>query len=195
MIRFPFAVKHIKQADGFFGCYRGLTPKLMGMVAGAFGSERVLKKLGYELDEPNDDKDDSELTEEESYERFSKSLRKELILQASCIVISHPFQVISIRMMAQFVGKEQIYTSVWASVKEIFQQNGILGFFSGLVPKLLCDLTVIALASTTCYVVNKYYIADPGNRSLFGGLSQFVYASILYPLNVVSTCMVVSGSR
>lgn len=103
--------------------------------------------------------------------------------------------MISIRMMAQFVGKETIYSSLWSSVREILRENGILGFFAGLIPKLLCDLTCIALASTTCYIVNKYYIRDPGSRTYFSGFTQFVYASLLYPLHVVSTCMIVSGSR
>lgn len=84
---------------------------------------------------------------------------------------------------------------MWTSIKEILSQNGIWGFFSGLIPKLLCDLTCVALTSTTCYIVNRYYIRDAGNRTYFAGFIQFVYSSFLYPLQVVSTCMVVSGSR
>lgn len=131
----------------------------------------------------------------DSYRRFERSLKRDLILHASGIIITHPFQVISIRMMAQFVGKETIYSSLWSSVREILRENGILGFFAGLIPKLLCDLTCIALASTTCYIVNKYYIRDPSSRTYVSGFTQFVYASLLYPLHVVSTCMIVSGSR
>lgn len=44
-----------------------------------------------------------------SYERFLKELKHDLILHASGIIIAQPFQVISIRMMAQFVGRETIY--------------------------------------------------------------------------------------
>lgn len=44
-----------------------------------------------------------------SYDRFLKSLKRDLVLHASGIIITHPFQVISIRMMAQFVGRETIY--------------------------------------------------------------------------------------
>lgn len=44
-----------------------------------------------------------------SYARFIKSLKRDLVLHASGIIITHPFQVISIRMMAQFVGRETIY--------------------------------------------------------------------------------------
>lgn len=156
-----------------------------------------------------------------SYDRFLKSLKRDLVLHASGIIITHPFQVISIRMMAQFVGRETIYkyaltfwyfwcqsnvslnhvilwwifSSIWSSVKEIFSEEGLFGFFSGLIPKLLCDLTCIALTSTTCYLVNKYYISESGNRTYFAGFIQFVYASVLYPIQVVSTCMVVTGSR
>lgn len=181
--------------DGFTGCYRGLTPKLVGSVAGVIGSQKLLEKLGFDAEEDAEEKDESDLSEEESYDRFCKSLKKELVLHASAIVIASPFQVISVRMMAQFVGKEEIYRSIWTSVKEIFAQDGFLGFFSGLVPRLLCDLTCITLASSTCYLVNRYYIRDQGNRTFFAGLAQFAYASVLYPLQVVSTCMIVSGTR
>jgi len=188
-------VKHIKSVDGLTGCYRGLTPKLIGSVAAVIGSEEVAAKFGFAEAHEDDDKDEVELTDERSYARFERNLKRDLILHASGIIITHPFQVISIRMMAQFVGKETIYRSLVASIKEILQQEGITGFFSGLIPKLLCDLTCIALASTTCYIVNKYYIRDPGSRTYFSGFVQFLYASLLYPLHVVSTCMVVSGSR
>lgn len=188
-------MKHIKSVDGLTGCYRGLTPKLIGSVAGVVASKKFLAKFGYDEEDPDDEKEENELTDEESLKRFRRSLNRDLILHASGIIIAHPFQVISIRMMAQFVGKETIYSSIWASIKEIFGQDGICGFFAGLVPKLLCDLTCIALASTTCYIVNRYYISDPVNRTYFAGLAQFVYANLLYPLQVVSTCMVVTGSR
>lgn len=188
-------VKHIKKVDGLSGCYRGLTPKLIGSIVGVIGSRRVADKLGLDEIDENESKDESDLTEEESYERFMRGLKHDLVFHASGIIITHPFHVISIRMMAQFVGRETIYKSLWSSIKEIVSEEGIFGFFSGLIPKLLCDLTCIALTSTTCYLVNKYYIRDAGNRGYFAGFVQFIYASCLYPIQVVSTCMVVTGSR
>lgn len=106
----------------------------------------------------------------------------------------------SLREYFSYCSNSLIYvwfknSSLWSSVKEIFSQDGLFGFFSGLIPKLLCDLTCIALTSTTCYLVNKYYISEQGNRTYFAGFVQFVYASVLYPIQVVSTCMVVTGSR
>lgn len=103
------AVKHIKKVDGLSGCYRGLTPKLVGSVFGVIGSQKVLDRFGLDVTTENDDKDEYELTDAESQERFCASLKRDLVLHASGIIIAHPFQVISIRMMAQFVGKETIY--------------------------------------------------------------------------------------
>lgn len=102
-------MKHIKTVDGLSGCYRGLTPKLIGSVIGVIGSQKVMDRLGLEASAENDDKDECELTDEESQERFCIALKRDLVLHASGIIIAHPFQVISIRMMAQFVGKETLY--------------------------------------------------------------------------------------
>lgn len=44
-----------------------------------------------------------------SNKQFLKDLRRDLILHASGIIFTQPFSVISIRMMAQFVGRESIY--------------------------------------------------------------------------------------
>lgn len=63
-------MKHIKRVDGLSGCYRGLTPKLVGSIVGVIGSKRVADKLGLddidEIDESGS-KDESEITEEERY--------------------------------------------------------------------------------------------------------------------------------
>lgn len=58
-------MKHIKNVDGLYGCYRGLTPKLIGSVVGVIGSKRVAEKLGLEENDPDDSKDESQITEEE----------------------------------------------------------------------------------------------------------------------------------
>lgn len=58
-------VKHIKKVDGLSGCYRGLTPKLIGSIVGVVGSKRVAEKLGLDEDDQDDSKDESDLSEEE----------------------------------------------------------------------------------------------------------------------------------
>lgn len=122
------SVKHIKRVDGLTGCYRGLTPKLVGSIVGVVGSQKILDRLGLEEVDENEDKDECELTDAESQERFCKSLKRELILHASGIIIAHPFQVISVRMMAQFVGKETIYR--FAVVAKLYHTHHICVAFN-----------------------------------------------------------------
>lgn len=133
-----FAAKHIKSVDGLAGCYRGVTPKVLGLLLGSIGSGKVAEKLG--LDENENGVDESKMTDAErlalarpllfnaaivkcrwsvsgnthilifvSYAVFLKALKRDMIISASTIVIAHPFQVVSIRMMAQFVGRETLY--------------------------------------------------------------------------------------
>ncbi|KAM8709438.1 hypothetical protein ACLKA7_016271 [Drosophila subpalustris] len=183
---------HIKKIDGFYGCYRGLAPKLAGSVLSMVVSERVAEKLGLAYRE---DKDESELTEEENYVQFKYNLKRDIVLTVSGIVVSHPFHVISLRMMAQFVGRETLYNSILGSVAEIWNNEGILGFFSGLIPKLLCDVACLVLSSSSVFIVNKYLIKDKVARQYNAGFTQFAFSSLLYPLQVVSTCSSISGSR
>lgn len=161
-----------------------------------------------------DEEEKDDMTEDEHTERFQKQLKRNVIVHAAGAVISSPFHVISIRMMAQFVGRETKYTSLFGSVVQIYKDEGILGFFSGLIPRLLFDVTCVVIASTATYLVGRHFIREKEGRAYFGSLSsvrsvsgvcdleislsmnffQFVCTSIFYPLNVVSTCMVVNGS-
>ena len=58
-----FAAGHIRSVDGFYGCYRGLTPKLVGTICTMVFSEKIANRLGLQAME--DKKDDELLTDEE----------------------------------------------------------------------------------------------------------------------------------
>ncbi|TMW47813.1 hypothetical protein DOY81_007113 [Sarcophaga bullata] len=184
---------HIRSVDGFYGCYRGLTPKLVGTICTMVFSEKIANRLGLQAME--DKKDDELLTDEELYLQFKVNLKRDVVLSVSGIIISQPFHVISVRMMAQFIGRETLYKSILGSIAEIYKTEGFLGFFSGLVPKILCDVACLVLTSSTVFLLNKYVIKDKVGRQYSAAFTQFAFASILYPLNVVSTCMTVTGSR
>lgn len=182
---------YLKRVDGVAGLFRGLSPKLVGMVLGAVVSEKAANELG--LVEPEKAKDD-EYADELLKENFQRSLRRELFLHATGIVVSHPFHVVSVRMMAQFVGKETKYTSIFGSLATIVREEGVLGLFSGVIPRLLADILCLVLASTTTYLVHKNIIHDMEQRQYFGSFNNFIWAGILYPFHLVSTCVIVSGS-
>lgn len=99
------AVKHIKTVDGFTGCYRGVVPKVCGNLVGAVVSQKVLHYFPEE-DEILDD----DATPETKREAFVKGVKRGFINRVATIIVSHPFHVITIRMMAQFVGRETKYS-------------------------------------------------------------------------------------
>lgn len=142
----------------------------MGSVLSLHFSEKIADRLGVEkVDEtrfPNADTDD-----EEYQERFQCQLKRDLVVHAAGIIISQPFHVMTIRMMAQFVGRETKYDSIFGSIIQIYKDEGIFGFFSGIAPRLLCDLACVFLASTATYLVGKHYIKDKEGRQYFGSFS------------------------
>lgn len=43
---------------------------------------------------------------------------------------------------------------------EVYKENGILGFFSGLIPRVIGDIIFLLLASTATYAVNTYVFEE-----------------------------------
>lgn len=192
---FPFfPASHIKKVDGTAGCFRGLAPKLLGNILSTYGSDIIAEKLGLATI-VDDTKDESEMTEKEVLTRFKSQMKRDLVIHSAGIVITQPFHVISLRMMAEFVGKETKYSSILSSIGEIYREEGILGFFAGFIPRLLCDISCLVLSSTTIYIINKYVVTEKEHRQYTTGITQFVFQSLMYPLQVVSTCMAISGSK
>ncbi|XP_066255989.1 mitochondrial carrier homolog 2-like [Euwallacea similis] len=184
-------VKHIKTVDGFTGLYTGLAPKMCGNLLSAIAVQKCtdyLKPL--ELEELECEEDG---TEETRKQKWLASLKCDLINHTAAIVISQPFHVITIRMMAQFVGKETKYMGIFGSVKEIYRQNGILGFFSGLVPRLLGDVLSLLLAGGLTYTINRYLV-EKELKVYIATTMNFISTTVMYPFQVVSTCMAVSNS-
>lgn len=123
-----FAVKYIKNMDGFTGCYRGLVPKVCSYTVSTIAYDKTLEYLQPNLVEQNEDEDD----EDESVrcvlkkgrkisianinflifyrrKRCMNEIIKDVISRTAAIIVSHPLEVISLRMMAQFVGGETKY--------------------------------------------------------------------------------------
>jgi len=184
---------HIRRVDGVIGCYRGLTPKIIGTIVSLFASEKFAEKLNLKPLEYKENEDRSPTDKDLRYS-IVYNLKRELVLSISGIVISSPFRVISVRMMAQFIGHEKIYQTVTGSIIEIWRTEGIRGFFSGLIPELLCDVTCLLLTSAVMYVGSKHLTNDV-IRQYTNGFVQFFFSSLFYPLQVVSTCSTVSGTK
>lgn len=184
---------HLKRTDGFFGLFRGLSPKLVGMILSSVGSEKLAQKVGLGAVEKTS-KDDDEPNGEELRFQYITQLRRDLFLHTSGILISQPFHVVSVRMMAQYVGKETKYNSILGALYTVWKEEGILGLFSGVIPRLLADLLVVAIASSTTYLVHRHVLQEKESRLYFGSFNTFIWTGILYPFHLVSSCIIVSKS-
>lgn len=118
-------VKFIKNVDGFTGLFRGLSPKIAGNLFTIMYCEKVADSLKMERVEKIEKEDD--VSDEELFNNFKKRLQRDIVVHTTSAIIYSPFHVISVRMMAQFVGKETKYDSIFGSVVQIWKDEGIFG--------------------------------------------------------------------
>ncbi|XP_050351906.1 mitochondrial carrier homolog 2-like [Nymphalis io] len=186
-------IKYIKKSDGFFGCYRGLSAKVLGLIASSQLTSKVIYACGIDLPEINDPPNIVN-DDEPKIEDYYKLCRRDMIMHTASVIVSYPFHVVSVRMMASFIGKEEEYSSLLGTIISIYRDDGLLGFLHGIVPKLLGDLTCVAITGIMAYFVNKYLVKTKDLRYYTVPLLTFVTSTVTYPLVVVSTCMAVAGS-
>ncbi|XP_070516808.1 mitochondrial carrier homolog 2 isoform X2 [Cardiocondyla obscurior] len=184
-------IKHIKKLDGLTGCYRGLVPKVCSYTVSTIACDKTLEYLQVNSEEQNEDEED----EDESVRRKKciNEIIKDVISRTVAIVVSHPLEVISLRMMAQFVGGETKYSSVFGSFLEIYRENGILGYYAGLIPRVIGSAAVIVLSGISTYAINNYIIQEPTMKPYTASTMKFVATTVMYPFLVVSHCMAVNN--
>lgn len=186
-------IKYIKASDGFLGCYRGLSAKVLGLIASSQLTSKVVRGCGLDLPEINDPPNIVN-DDEPKIEDYIAISRRDMITHTASVIVSYPFHVVSVRMMAAFIGKEEHYSSLIGAIISVYKDDGILGFFHGIIPKLLGDLTCVAVTGTLAYYVNKYFVKTKDLRYYTIPFLTFVTSTITYPMVVVSTCMAVAGS-
>ncbi|KAH8386910.1 hypothetical protein KR093_003389, partial [Drosophila rubida] len=184
-------LRYIKHTDGFVGLYRGLGTRCLSCGISAIFSESLVHLLGmsrYRRRYKNQGR-------RNRFKEYAWNLLRDSIVVATGLVFSHPFYVISVRQMAQFVGREVAYNDMRGSIQEILQHDGILGFYAGFVPRLLCDLGVLFLTSTLSAVCERIcMLRSPRQREYNSVMFQFGAVMLLYPLQVAAACMACSGS-
>jgi len=183
-------IGHIKKVDGLSGCYRGLCPNILAKVVGGVACQRVADAIPIE----NESAAQESLTEEEQIRRFLLTTLRESVSRAAGILASHPLHIIALRTMAEFVGRDGLYTGVLCSFGVIYEQEGVLGFFAGLFPRLLCDFGSVWVSNTVVYLVNNYYIEDKDAKMYANATLRFLIGTMFYPFHVVSSCMAITGS-
>ncbi|XP_063970794.1 streptococcal hemagglutinin-like isoform X2 [Lytechinus pictus] len=119
---FPY-VRHIYRVDGFTGLYRGFFPALcQNFIAGG-----VVRSVTEKLDElfPVEDESEKKALAKKrpelasvSFHTFMLQMSKDSVAHFCAVVVTQPFNVVMVRSMAQFIGRETKYRSSSSAVTD-----------------------------------------------------------------------------
>lgn len=186
---------HIKQTDGWFGLYRGLGPRILHNIVSSAVTNSITNKVKEQNEKFGAVKED-----DKSVKAFLRETGNLAVARSVGIIVSYPFHVISVRMMVEFVGRETHYRNIFSSFREIYEEEGIFGFFSGLIPHLVGELFALWMFRTINYLAQTYLIDEQYSeitevRNYTQGISQYVASMVTYPFQLVTNIMVVNDTR
>ncbi|EMP27693.1 Mitochondrial carrier like protein 2 [Chelonia mydas] len=194
------AAKHIMKIDGRAGLFKGLTPRLCSGAIGTIVHGQVLQR--YQEADQEEEPGASLKEPVSSWEQVIKETSREMVARSAATLVTHPFHVITLRCMVQFIGRETKYSGIFSPFVTIYREEGILGFFAGifspfvtiyreegilgffagLFPRLLGDVLSLWLCNMLAYLINTY------------ALENGFFASMLtYPFVLVSNLMAINN--
>ena len=193
-------ISHIKKVDGFWGMYRGVFPRVLSGTLGNIIQHNVAEKLKAVSASPSATADTSQEKNEEDDElvswlkSFCFDTTQETISRCCGIVVSHPLHVVTVRCMIQFVGRESAYDSIFTSLREIYNNDGVLGFFAGLVPRLIGEILTVWISNFLARLLNRYLVEEKDMKSYTAAACGLVVSHFTYPFTLTSNIMAVNGS-
>uniref|UniRef100_A0A8C7UHA0 Mitochondrial carrier homolog 2 n=1 Tax=Oncorhynchus mykiss TaxID=8022 RepID=A0A8C7UHA0_ONCMY len=106
--------------------------------------------------------------------------------------------VITLRCMVQFIGRETKYSGVFDSIVTVYKNEGVLGFFVGLIPRLLGDVLSLWICNMLAHLVNTYAIDDSMShtgeiKNCSQAVTGFFASMLTYPFVLVSNLMAVNN--
>jgi carrier protein len=201
----------IARQDGWLELYRGVSGSFATDVTGILASallnptaDKIVAKIPLSVVPDNGDTPDNEdniVTTRAILVRGVRMFCKQLMVRSAVIIITQPFQTVTIRMIAQHVGKETIYDTVWGAFREIYQREGVAGFYKGVVPALLGGVLSIVMNVTlwvSLELVMKMITQEAGKtviRSLVRPfLMSYVPRSYAYPFELMRAVLSANDS-
>ncbi|NWW95218.1 MTCH2 protein, partial [Rhynochetos jubatus] len=155
--------KHIVKVDGRAGLFKGLTPRLC---SSAIGTVVHSKPDASSPLQPGASKKEPVSSLEQVLKEVRRKRRRVL--------------VITLRCMVQFIGRETKYSGTLSAFTTIYREEGILGFFAGLIPRLLGDILSLWLCNMLAYLINTYALEN-GVRAPAARLRGGLKAPVLLP--------------
>ncbi|XP_054826465.1 mitochondrial carrier homolog 2 isoform X2 [Eublepharis macularius] len=186
--------KHIMKIDGRAGLFKGLAPRLCSGAIGTIVHSKVLQQC----QEDDQAEEVRRNTKESSLEKVIKETSQEMVARSAATLVTHPFHVITLRCMVQFIGRETKYSGVFSSFVTIYREEGILGFFAGLIPRLLGDILSLWLCNMLAYLINTYALENGVStmtemKSYSQAVTGFFASMLTYPFVLVSNLMAINS--
>ena len=201
----------VVKRDGWLELYRGVSGHLAAEVTSIIAHsllspivKRIVLKLPLSVVPSDGDTPDNEDNVETTRAILVRGVRlfcSQLILRSAVTVITQPLYVINVRMIAQHVGKETLYDTLWGAFAEIYRREGVTGFYKGVVPALLGGVLSTVMQVTlwvTLELVVKMISHDVGKtviRSIVRPfLTSYIPRSYAYPFELMRAVMAANDS-
>ncbi|KAM6982976.1 mitochondrial carrier homolog 1-like isoform 2-T2 [Tautogolabrus adspersus] len=180
--------QHIVKLDGKRGLFRGLSPRIVSSTISTVVRSKV--KQVERLSKKGD--------VQTSLRKVFQETSQEMIIQCLSRVATHPFHVMSVRCMAQFVGREVKYGGMFSCMVKIFKEEGVAGFYVGIVPHVLGEVLFLWCCNLLAHFINTYAVDENFSQaSAVRSYTKFVMGiavSVLtYPFMLVADLMVVNN--
>uniref|UniRef100_A0A669BPP2 Mitochondrial carrier homolog 2 n=1 Tax=Oreochromis niloticus TaxID=8128 RepID=A0A669BPP2_ORENI len=179
--------KHIIRIDGRAGLFKGLGPRLCAGTIGTVVHSKVCLTV-----------QECKISEVAPNHCISQNTTREMIARSCATIVTHPFHVITLRCMVQFIGRETKYSGVFDSIITVYREEGILGFFAGLIPRLLGDVLSLWICNLLAHLINTYAIDDSMShtgeiKNCSQAMTGFFASMLTYPFVLVSNIMAVNN--
>ena len=202
-------MRHIVIVDGWRGLFRGAVPSVAYELSIAISKGVIAKPIhaavskGMDLVGQHAPDSFKEVQKVEDYYRLyiKRFIVSSMVTTVSCTLF-HPLKVIAVRSMVQFDGRETVYDSIFGACKEIYKNEGVGGFFAGLVPLLVANIeSSFFLNLFSMFFEQCVHLLVPDLEKMgqfYTILKQWVVglsvSHLVFPYRLVSTVMIINDS-
>lgn len=148
----------IAQKEGVSAVYRGLSAAMASGMLGVFGSTVALIWLDRKHPELKEKNAKGAKDLQAALQSSSRSALRESLAKTAGLVLASPLRVVLVRRIASYIGGELEYETIIGSLQHIYRNEGVAGFFKGLVPLLIAEWGTIWLMHGLSLALDQAFV-------------------------------------